>query len=175
MFLFCLDQPLACSHADIKDAPFIQQYGLNKYDILLLPKFNFLATPLINSRIVSSFNAKTTEGWQRVKHVVVWDVLGIELIVAIELQEFLRCSVVCSMQQKYSIHFLLQCTLLDISFGPPKFCLYSNGAHAICFERTATSHDLFESLFSQLQNALSFDSKAHLRSRGHGKEKVHVF
>ena len=38
------------------------------------------------------------------------------------------------------------------------------------------SRGLFESLFSQLQNALSFESKAaHLRSRGHGKEKVHVF
>ena len=33
-----------------------------------------------------------------------------------------------------------------------------------------------ETLFSQLQNALSFESKAaYLRSREHGKEKVHVF
>ena len=39
-----------------------------------------------------------------------------------------------------------------------------------------TSHGLFESLSSQLQNALSFESEAaHLRSRGHGRGKVHVF
>ena len=44
------------------------------------------------------------------------------------------------------------------------------------FYRTVTSHGLFESWFSQLQNALSFESKAtHLRLRGHEKEKVHVF
>ena len=67
-------------------------------------------------------------------------------------------------------------TLLDISFGPPNFCFYSNGAHAVCFNHTATSHGLFDSLFSQLQNALSFESEAaHLRSRGQRREKVHVF
>ena len=67
-------------------------------------------------------------------------------------------------------------TLLDISFGPPNFCLHSNGALAVSFNRTVTSHDLIESLFSQLQNALSFESEAaHLRSRSYGKEKVHVF
>ena len=67
-------------------------------------------------------------------------------------------------------------TLSDINCGTRKFCLYSNGAHAVCFDSTVTSYSLFESLFSQLQNALSFESKAaHLRSRGHGKEKVHVF
>ena len=66
--------------------------------------------------------------------------------------------------------------LVDISFGTPKFYLYSNGAHAVCFNCTVTSYGLFESLFSQLQNALSFESKAaHLRSRGHGKEKVYIF
>ena len=61
-------------------------------------------------------------------------------------------------------------------FWPPNFCLHSNGAHAVNFNCTVTSHSLLESLFSQLQNALSFESKAaHLRSKGHGKEKVHVF
>ena len=45
-------------------------------------------------------------------------------------------------------------------------------SHAVNFNCTVTSHGLFESLFSQLQNALSFESKAaHLRSSGHGKEK----
>ena len=44
------------------------------------------------------------------------------------------------------------------------------------FNRTVMSHGLFESLFTQLQNALSFESKAtHLRSRGHGREKVRFF
>ena len=39
-----------------------------------------------------------------------------------------------------------------------------------------TSYNLFESLFSQLQNALSFETKAtHLRLKGHEKGKVHVF
>ena len=72
--------------------------------------------------------------------------------------------------------YALEDTLLDINCGHPKFCLYSNGAHAICFDRTVTSHGLFESLFSQLQNALSFESEAtHLTSKGHGREKVHVF
>ena len=65
---------------------------------------------------------------------------------------------------------------LGHKFWPPNFCLHSNGGHAVSFTRTVTSYGLFESLFSQLQNALSFESKAaHLRSRGYGKEKVHVF
>ena len=67
-------------------------------------------------------------------------------------------------------------TLSDINCGTPKFCLYSKGVHAVCFDSTVTSYGLFESLFPQLQNALSVEFKAaHLRSRGHGKEKVHVF
>ena len=67
-------------------------------------------------------------------------------------------------------------TLLDISFAPPKFCLHSNGAHAVSFNSTVTSYGLFKSLFSQLHNTLSFESETtHLRSRGHGKEKVHFF
>ena len=80
-----------------------------------------------------------------------------------------------------TIMFLSFRTLTDIHcakkvIGTPNFCLHSNGAHAVCFNRTATSHGLFESLFSQLQNELSFESEtAHLRSRGHRREKVHVF
>ena len=52
-------------------------------------------------------------------------------------------------------------TLSDINCGTPKFCLYSNGAHAVCFDSTVTSYGLFESLFSQLQNALSFESVSY--------------
>ena len=57
-------------------------------------------------------------------------------------------------------------TLLYKSFGLIKFCLVSSGVHAaVCSHHTMTSHDLFESLFSQLQNVSSFESKAaHLRS-----------
>ena len=70
----------------------------------------------------------------------------------------------------------VQWTLLDINFRPPNFCLHPNGGHAVNFNCTATSLGLFESLFSQLLNALSFESEAaHLRSRIHGREKVHVF
>ena len=61
--------------------------------------------------------------------------------------------------------------------SPLKFCLHSNGALAVCFNLHSDElYGLFESLFSKLQNTLSFESEAaHLRSRGHGREKVHVF
>ena len=60
--------------------------------------------------------------------------------------------------------------------GSPKIWFHSNATHAVSFNCTITSYGLFESLLSQLLNELSFDSRAaHLRSRSHGKEKVHVF
>ena len=59
---------------------------------------------------------------------------------------------------------------------PPQFDLTKTLPTPSIFYRTATSHGLFESLCSQLQNALLFESEAaHLRSRGHGREKVHFF
>ena len=66
--------------------------------------------------------------------------------------------------------------LLNISFGPLISVLIQMvlSPSVLIAQQQAMAYS--KAFFFQLQNALSFESEAaHLRSRGHGKEKVHVF